>query len=112
MPQNGKVNSPASPPFSTPDGKPAAASGGSDGAHDFIKDPNSSGVRAGGRDFVKESRKQSEADPRGPGNPNTQEIPTGGKNLKADPGPVSKTVSGPAGGGVKGVPQTPFKGLR
>lgn len=104
---NGKS---ASPPFATAGGKPVAPSSGASGAHDFVKDPRGSATASGGGfDVTKQNRLQAEADPLGAGNPNSQEIPAGGKTLFADPGPVSKTVSGSAPGPT---PAKPFKSLK
>ncbi len=97
----------AATPFSSRDGKPTNQGSGATGAHDFLTDPKGGGPASGGRDFTKESRPQSEAKPEVV--PNPQEIPAGGKILKADPGPVSKTVAGTAAG-VTG--RNPFKGLK
>ncbi len=112
MAQSGKVPSDASsPPFATSGGKPQGQGTTAGGGHDFLTDWKGSGPAAGGRDFNKEHRSQSEAKKEVEGNP--QEIPSnlGGAHLKMDPTPVSRTVSGPAPG-PKGVSQTPFKGLR
>lgn len=72
------------------------AAGAAKGGHDFLQDPKSASPSTGGRDFTTESRPQSEA--KKEVEPNPQEIPTGGKDLKADPGPVSAKVSGTACG--------------
>jgi hypothetical protein len=100
-------SSAAAPPFATADGKPVNPSGGSSGAHDFLVDPKSSAAPGGGRDFTKENRPQTEAKPEVV--PNPQEIPMGGKILKADPGPVSKKVSGTAPGPQ---PPSPMKNMK
>lgn len=96
----------ANPPFGNGNGA-TQKSGASSGAHNFITDPKSNSPATGGRDFSKESRPQQMRKP-SPGYPNTQEIPTGGTMPLADPGPVSKSVSGNAGG-VQGVSQKPFR---
>jgi len=106
MAKSGDVRNPASPPFATPDGKPMAPQGGYSGAHDFLKDPKSHAPATGGRDFTKESRPQSEAEARSAGNPNADSIPSGGKDLKADPGAVSKNIAGMTSGVT---PPKPFK---
>lgn len=105
----------ANPPFSN-GGKTVMA--GSSGGRDFTKESRpqtgaESGGKTfnsnstGGRDFTKESRPQSTA--KKEVEPNPQEIPAGGAVLKADPGPVSKKVSGT----VTGVDGTkPFKSLK
>ena len=87
------VTNPSQPPFGN--GQGATSSGGAArGGHDFLKDPKSAASSTGGRDFSKESRPQSMAKQEVA--PNQQEIPAGGTILKADPGKVSKTVSGTA----------------
>jgi hypothetical protein len=96
MAQSGNSGNGQTPPFASSDGKPTNQGTGASGAHDFLTDPKGSGPAAGGRDFTKENRPQSEAKPEVV--PNPQEIPTGGKILKADPGPLSRTVSGTAAG--------------
>lgn len=103
--QSGKVSGTANPPFATQDGKAQGQGTGSSGAHNFLKDPKSHASASGGRDFTKESRPQSEANAEVV--PNPQEIPAGGKILKADPGPVSQKVSGTAAGVDGG--RKPFK---
>lgn len=85
-------------------GKGATMAGAAGGGHDFTKEPESHAPSSGGRDFTKESRPQSMA--RAEVVPNPQEIPAGGKVLKADPGPVSKTVAGSAPGPQ---PPKPFR---
>ncbi len=85
-------------------GQGATAAGASGGGHDFTTDPKSSGAGGGGRDFTKESRPQTEA--KVEVIPNAQEIPAGGKVLRADPGPVSRAFSGTAAGVS---PPKPFK---
>jgi hypothetical protein len=104
MAQQGKSTSPAAPPFATSQGKPANQGSGATGAHNFLTDPKGSGPATGARDFTKESRPQSEA--KEEVTPNSQEIPTGGKTLKADPTPGGFS-SGT--GGVQGVTKKPFK---
>ena len=104
MAQDGKMHGAANPPFATSNGATANQGAGSSGAHDFVRDPNSSVRGSGARDFTKENRPQSEARPEVV--PNPQEIPAGGKDLKADPGPVSATVSGTAEGPQ---PRSPMK---
>lgn len=103
----------ANPPFATKGGTPIQPSGGASGAHDFVKDPNGSGSQTGpGFDVTKQNRPQSEADGKGAaGLPNTQEIPAGGKILKADPpGRVTQTM---AGGRAGATPTAgPFKNLK
>lgn len=104
MAQDGKVTSASNPPFGN--GKGATTEAGSySGAHDFVTDPGSNAPAPKGRDFTKENRPQSEARPEVV--PNPQEIPAGGKILKADPGPVSAKCSGTAVG-VSGAPK-PFR---
>ena len=105
MAQTGKMTSKDAPPFATSSGKPAGQGSTAGGAHNFLTDPKGGGPASGGRDFTKESRPQSEARPEVM--PNEQEIPAGGKVLKADHGPVSRTVSGTAAGVDGG--KKPFK---
>lgn len=94
---DGKPGNGATPPFG--DGNGATSSAGPySGAHDFTKDPKSHAPATGGRDFTKENRPQSMAEGRPAGQPNTTSIPAGGKDLKADPGPVSKNIAGAAQG--------------
>ena len=100
----GKASSGPNPPFSDGKGGGPGASTAS-GAHNFLTDPKGSGPATGSRDFTKESRSQSEASEEV--KPNPQEIPTGGKVLLADPGPVSAKVSGTA----QHVEHKPFKGM-
>lgn len=88
-------------PFGDGKGKPTDhASGG----HDFVKDVKGGGETGTGCDFTKESRPQSMA--KAEVVPNPQEIPAGGKDLKADPGPVSQKVAGTASGPQ---PRKPFR---
>lgn len=84
-------------------GNGATASGDSSGAHDFLTDPKGSGAAAGGRDFTKESRPQSDA--KKEVEPNSQEIPAGGLIPKAAPGAASKTMS------CADSTRKPFKGV-
>jgi hypothetical protein len=107
MAQSGKVSNPASPPFASPSGQPTNQGATSKGAHDFLEDPNSDSGKGGGRDFIKESRPQSEAKPEV--TPNPQEIPAGGKILKADPSPLQKSDFNASSGPQ---PKPPFKGMR
>lgn len=89
------AESKANPPFATKDGKPISpTSDTASGGHDFLTDNTGSGPATGGRDFIKESRPQTEAKPEVM--PNGQSIPAGGKILLADPQPVSRKVSGTA----------------
>jgi hypothetical protein len=105
MGQSGNSGNGASPPFATKDGKPANQGSGGSGAHDFIRDPLTSAPHTGGGfDVTKQNRPQTEARPEVV--PNPQEIPAGGKDMKADPGPVSATVSGTAEGPQ---PRSPMK---
>ena len=98
------ADSKAAPPFATSDGKPVSPSGNTaSGGHDFNREPQTGSAAGGGRDFTKESRPQSEAKQEVV--PNPQEIPTGGKVLLADPGPVSAKVAGTA----QHVEKKPFK---
>lgn len=78
---------------------------GSNGGRDFTSENRNQGGEGGsgagrnnggGRDFTKESRPQSEA--KAEVVPNSNEIPTGGKDLKADAMPVSAKVAGTADG--------------
>lgn len=79
------------------------ASGAASGGHNFLTD-NSSPPGGQGRDFTKESRPQSEA--KDENQPNSAEIPAGGKLMKADPGPVSSKIAGDA----KGIaPAKPYR---
>jgi hypothetical protein len=91
----------AEPPFSNGGSNMGSSSGGRDftqenrpqgSAEDGGKSFNSN--NSGGRDFTQESRPQSDA--KAEVVPNPQEIPSGGKVLKADPGTVSAKVSGTA----------------
>src|ERR1700722_14911564 len=84
------AQSKASTPFSTVDGKPQGQGTTGSGGHDFLTDPKGTPTGGGGRDFTKENRTQAGMKDGNPPNPN--EIPEGGKILKADPGPVSKTA--------------------
>ena len=84
-----------------------SAMGNASGGHDFLTDPKSGAPATGGHDFTQDSRPQSEAKPEVV--PNPQEIPAGGKQMKLDPGPVSKVVSGTAVGPTE---RAPFKGMR
>ena len=107
MAQSGKVSNSASPPFASPQGQPTNQGTTSKGAHNFLTEPTSGEAKGGGRDFVKESRPQSEAKPEVV--PNPQEIPAGGKILKADPSPLQKGDNFHATGPQ---PKPPFKGMR
>lgn len=106
---DGKISDKAAPPFATSGGKPVNPSGSNKGGgRDFLTDPAGGSNKGGGRDFTKESRPQTDAKPEVV--PSKGEIPEGGKDLMADPGPVSKMVSGSAMG-IDGGPK-PFKGLK
>lgn len=107
--QDAKVTGAANPPFATKDGQPANQGQSASGAHDFVRDPKGSAASTGGRDFTRESRPQSEARPEVAGNP--QEIPAGGAILKADPGPVSVSVSGTAAGPQPASPMKLHNGM-
>ncbi len=91
-----------SPPFASSNGQPVNPSGGASGAHDFVTDPKSHSPATGVRDFTKESRPQK----MGACEPNPQEVPAGGRILKADP---SGPAANPPSGGVMGVSQKPFR---
>jgi hypothetical protein len=98
----------ANPPFATADGK--STSKGASGSVDFVTDATA-GASGGGTQLeeVLQNRPQP-AYKAQVGLPNTASIPAGGKDLKADPGPVSQKVSGTAMP-IGKVPR-PFKGLR
>lgn len=108
MAQDGKMHGSANPPFATKNGAPQQQGSTSDGGHDFIAD--NTNVSGQGPGYPVHDRPQSEA--KKEVEPNPQEIPEGGPVLKADPKPVSNTIGGGSTGGVQGVSQTPFKGLR
>lgn len=82
-------------PFATANGTTKAPTGGSSGSHDFVTDPQGSGPKSGGFDPVTMNRPQPPMKTQA-GLPDADNIPAGGKILKADPGPVSAKVSGTA----------------
>lgn len=89
--KTGNVQNSSQPPLGN--GKGSTDGGGTyTGSHNFLTDPKGSGPATGGRDFSKENRPQTQAKPEV--QPNTQEIPKGGKILYADPGAVSDKVGG------------------
>lgn len=95
-------------PFGNHNGAPAA--GPASGAHNFATDPK--GTRQGGdtpRDLLKAfQRPQSEAKPEVV--PATEEIPAGGKLLKADPVSGQEKAIASASTGPTG--KMPFKNLK
>jgi hypothetical protein len=110
MAQSGKASADkAATPFSTRDGKPTGQGQGASGGHDFLTDPKGSGSGSG-RDFTKENRPQTGMKDGNP--PNPDQMPAGGKILKADPGAVSKTAKG--NGMVTGSPseRKSYKGMK
>jgi hypothetical protein len=115
MAQTGKASADkAATPFSTRDGKPTGQGTGASGGHNFLTDPKGTSTGEGGRDFTKENHASGSLGSKD--DPNPQEIPAGmgGKILKADPGPVSKTANAngmlSTGSGSTGKP--PFKGMK
>jgi hypothetical protein len=111
MAQSGKASTDkAATPFSTRDGKPTGQGTGASGGHDFLTNPKGTSTGSGGRDFTKENRPQTGMKDGNP--PNPDQMPAGGKILKADPGPVSKTAKG--NGMVTGSPdeRKPFKSMK
>ena len=53
----GKPGNGSDSPFGNGNGA-TASSGGSNGGHNFVRDPAGGGAKTGGRDFTKESRAQ------------------------------------------------------
>lgn len=102
MAQSGNSGNGASPPFATKDGKPTNQ-GTTGGGNDFLTNPTGTGDKSGGKDFLADGNRKQPAF-KEPANPDS--IPAGGKILKADPGPVSKKVSGTA---TAIANKTPFK---
>jgi hypothetical protein len=100
------AQNPASPPFASPSGQPKGQEPTSSGAHNFVKDPTSGSGAGGGQKDIMKSRPQSEA--RSENEPNPQEIPKGGKILKADPSPLQRNDFDAVGP----QPKAPFKGMK
>jgi hypothetical protein len=96
-------------PFATKDGNTKAPAKGGSGGNDFLTDPQGKGTKGGvSFDPMKQSRSQPKMSAQA-GKPDAASIPSGGKILLADPGAVSKKVSGTAAGPIE---PKPFKGLK
>ena len=111
MAKSGDVQNTASPPFATPDGKPAGGSSSGSGGRDFLKDPTGPTNGFKPRDFVATgSRPQAEATafPKPP----PEEVPKGGQTTLAEPGSVVRNMfGGPPTTAGDGGPK-PFKNLK
>jgi hypothetical protein len=100
----------SNPPFASKTGAPQNQGGSGAKGFDYPRNAARTPGGAAGRDFTKESRPQPAFKTQA-GLPNAESIPAGGKDLKADPGATAKGAGG-VSGGVQGVTQKPFKGLK